>query len=271
MSRLLANSRRPSGEGLHDLRVALRRMAAVTRLTRGLPPGSGARAVAGTARALRRSLSDQRTSEVSADILRRTFARGPNRTAALAAARRILETPSSRGAGTEARTASRLYALRRAVDRRISALEAAAAAPVSPPAQAACAVRFFARLAVRLARLRQAGPPPPEKLHLFRVTARDLRYGFELLDGFWPPADEAVRALRQIQDAAGVAHDLLELTATLRRAAAPGPCRPAEARLFSAVEAASRRRLLVARRVASGALGRLAGIRMPARARPPVS
>ncbi len=280
---VLARASSPSGEELHDLRVALRRAAAAAEITRGRPVG-GRSGLRRADRRLRRTLSDQRTAEVSAELLAKRFARGA-RPQDIRLLRAVLvpggePTPSAGAPGEpsapSAEALLRLGALRRAFARREAAIAIAATREGSNELMLE---RLFGRLDRRRLRLVRMGPPGEEELHPFRIRARDLRYGFELVAPTWPGAQPAVQALRELQEAAGDAHDLFELRRALESLAGtePGPAaagsagaphrptrgRAAAARLLPRVAAAERRALAAARRVARTSLALLESIDLP--------
>ena len=201
---------------LHDLRVALRRTAAVARLTRGIPdPGSGD-PLRLTARNLRRSLSPSRTREVCAALLAVRFRRDPvRRKAAAALAERIApkpkETRPRRRAGDR-----RLLLLRRAFALRDAEL-ARLARPFSflggGASDAELAARVRRRLRKKRRRLLAAGVPDPAALHAARIAAKDLRYALEFVRDIVPGVPEILKAFQAFQDTAGDAHDRIELIA----------------------------------------------------------
>ncbi len=267
---ILARSPAPSGEDLHDLRVALRRTAAVARLTRGYPLYGG-ESLRRAARNLRRTLSDRRTAEVSIELLRERFGQGEGRKTALLVARALGRAAPPAEHHGEGEAARRLDTLSRAYDRRERALTS-----IDPPGahsgqggdspDAALLRRVLRRLDRARRELVSTGPPERAGLHPFRIRARDLRYGFELLAEAWPGASPAVKTLRELQEAAGEAHDLAELAAALRALSSSGSRSRAAAEaglLLPAVASAESRSFQAARRVARRALSSLGTLRLP--------
>ena len=267
---ILSRRPAPSGEDLHDLRVALRRTAAVAHLTRGCPLHGGER-LRRAARDLRKALSDRRTTEVSVQLLRERFGRGERKAAALLVSRAIARRapPAEHHGAGEA--AHRLETLGRAFDRRehdISSLDppGAHSGGEGDTPDALLTSRFLRRLDRARVRLISDGPPGRDGLHPFRIRARDLRYGFELLSETWPAARPAVRSLRELQEAAGAAHDLAELRAALEALASGGgrSRAPAEAKEFlPSVASAQARAFAAARRVARTSLAALEAVPLP--------
>ncbi len=220
----------PSGEALHDLRVALRRIAALARLTGDAPRKGSGRALRVAARDLRRALSTRRTEDVARTLLLGRFRRDPRR-------RPVAERLAARLARegdpgpSPARTRDLLSRLRRAFTRREAALArlhdplTGTADPGTEKRLAKC-VRRRLRRAAKL--LRAAGVPGPAGLHPARILARDLRYGLEFTGSAMPAPAVLVPLLMDFQDTAGAAHDLSELIVQVRRLA--GRSRTAERR-----------------------------------------
>jgi CHAD domain-containing protein len=211
---------------LHDLRVALRRTATVARLTRGFPSRGSGEPLRCAARDLRRFLSPHRTLEVCVARLSTRFRRDPARhRVAQRLASRI--APASKDTGDSARDGHRLLtALRSAFSLRDAELSRlsrpfAAAAPRRSDESLARLVRR--RLRKRRKRFLDAGIPERETLHPLRIAAKDLRYGFEFIRELLPGASGLLAAFQNFQDAAGDAHDRIELIHVVGEAAAAGP------------------------------------------------
>lgn len=245
---------------LHDLRVALRRTAAVAKLTRGFPEHDSALPLRRTSRDLRRFLSPHRTLEVSVARLRVRFRRDPARHAvALRLAARL-------GPETDRKETGRSGDVRLAALRAAFAIRAAELSRFSRPFAGVVASGTDARLArlvlrrleKRRTKLLEGGIPDREDLHATRIAAKDFRYGLELVRDFVPDTAPVLAALRKFQDTAGDAHDRLELAALVGRAART----PAERRsirlLVPALSRDASRALLAARREGEELLGRLA-------------
>jgi CHAD domain-containing protein len=211
----------PSGETLHDLRVALRRIASLARLTSDTPRKGSGRALRIAARDLRRALSTRRTEDVARVLLLRRFRRDPRRREI---ARRLAERLAKEGdpGPSPARMRDLLSRLRRAFTRREAAL-ARLHDPLTGTADFGAGKMLAKTIRRRLRRaakdLRTAGVPGPAGLHPSRILARDLRYGLEFIGAALPGAAALVPLLADFQDTAGSAHDLSELTVQIRRLA----------------------------------------------------
>jgi CHAD domain-containing protein len=205
---------------LHDLRVALRRTAAVAKLTRGFPdPGSG-EPLRLAARNLRRSLSPSRTLEVAAGLLGRRFRRDPRRRKpAEALAARIV--PREKARRPRRRAGDRgLAAVRKAFTLRDAELARLARPFFFAPASAAnvtLAKLVRARLRKKKRRLLFAGLPDESTLHPARIAAKDLRYSLEFVRHLVAGVPELLTAFQRFQDAAGDAHDRIELISLVER------------------------------------------------------
>ncbi len=205
---------------LHDLRVALRRTAAVAKLTRGFPDESSGEPLRVAARNLRRSLSPSRTLEVAAGILGTRFRRDPRRrkpAETLAA----LIVPHEKARRPRRRSGDRgLAALRRAFSLRDAELARLARpfffAPVTA-ADASLAKLVRARLRKKKRRIIFSGLPDEISLHAARIAAKDLRYSLEFVRHLIPGVPELLPAFQRFQDAAGDAHDRIELIAIVER------------------------------------------------------
>ncbi|MFI5181887.1 MAG: CHAD domain-containing protein [Thermoanaerobaculia bacterium] len=247
---------------LHDLRVALRRTAAVAKLTRAFPMRDSAEPLRRTARDLRRFLSPHRTLEVSAARLRVRFRRDPGRhAAALQLAARLQPAPDPQGDGRDGDV--RLAALRAAFAIRaaeLSRFSSPFAGVVASGADNRLARTVLRRLEKRRTRLLKGGVPDRESLHPTRIAAKDFRYGLEFVRGFVPGTGLLLASLRRFQDAAGDAHDRLELVGLVSRAAKTPAQRRSMGLLVPALSRDASRGLLAARREAETLLARIARI-----------
>jgi CHAD domain-containing protein len=211
----------PGGETLHDLRVALRRIAALARLTGDVPRKGDGKALRAAARDLRRALSVRRTQDVARSLLLARFRRDPRRrTVAVRLAARLAKEGDP-GPSPE-RTRALLARLRRAFTRRdfaFARLHDPLTGTADPGAEKTLAKSVRRRLRRAAKRLRDAGTPGPAGLHPARILARDLRYGLEFAGDAMPAPDALVPLLAEFQDAAGHAHDLAELIGEVRRLA----------------------------------------------------
>lgn len=254
----------PSGEALHDLRVALRRIAALARLTGDAPRKGSGRALRVAARDLRRALSTRRTEEVARTLLLGRFRRDPAR-------RPVAERLASRLAKegdpgpSPARTRDLLARLRRAFTRREAAF-ARLHDPLTGTADDGAEKRLakFVRRRLRRAakNLQAAGMPGPAGLHPARIVARDLRYGLEFTGTAMPAPAVLVPLLMDFQDTAGAAHDLSELIVQVRRLAGRSRTadRRAALRLLPPILAAEERALARAQASSKRLLARLEDI-----------
>lgn len=220
----------PAGETLHDLRVALRRAAALARLTGDVPRKGAGNALRIAARDLRRALSVRRTQDVARALLLSRFRRDPRRRPVAERLAARLAKEGDPGPSPE-RTRALLGRLRRAFTRRDAALARLhdpLTGTVDERAEKRLAKSVRRRLSRAARRLSGAGVPGPAGLHPARILARDLRYGLEFTGDAMPAPTALVPLLMDFQDAAGAAHDLSELIGEVRRLA--GRARPAERR-----------------------------------------
>ena len=220
----------PTGEALHDLRVSLRRVAALARLTGDVPSRGAGSALKTAARELRRALSVRRTQDVARTLLLARFRRDPRRRPVAERLAARLAKEGDPGPSPE-RTRALLARLRRAFTRR-DAVFARLHDPLTGTADLQTEKRLakFVRRRLRRAarRLTAAGVPGPAGLHPARILARDLRYGLEFTgDAMRAPA-VLLPLLTEFQDAAGAAHDFAELIGEVRRLA--GRARTADRR-----------------------------------------
>ncbi|HEX5855388.1 MAG TPA: CHAD domain-containing protein [Thermoanaerobaculia bacterium] len=211
----------PAGETLHDLRVALRRAAALARLTGDVPGKGAGNALRTAARDLRRALSVRRTQDVARALLLGRFRRDPRRRPVAERLAARLAKEGDPGPSPE-RTRALLARLRRAFMRREAALARLhdpLTGTVDQRAEKRLAKSVRRRLGRAAKRLYGAGVPGPAGLHPARILARDLRYGLEFAGDAMPAPDALVPMLAEFQDTAGRAHDLAELIGEVRRLA----------------------------------------------------
>lgn len=248
----------PGGEILHGLRVALRRIAALARLTGDVPRKGDGRALRTAARDLRRALSVRRTQDVARSLLLARFRRDSRRRAVAVRLAARLAKEGDPGPPPE-RTRALLARLRRAFTRRdlaFARLHDPLTGTVDPLAEKKLSKSVRRRLRRAAKRLRDTGTPGPAGLHPARIIARDLRYGLEFSGDAMPAANELVPMLAEFQDAAGHAHDIAELIAEVRRLAGRSraadrrealrllpPLLAAEERAVARAQASSRRLL----------------------------
>jgi CHAD domain-containing protein len=220
----------PAGETLHDLRVALRRAAALARLTGDVPRKGAGNPLRTAARDLRRALSVRRTQDVARALLLARFRRDPRRRPVAERLAARLAKEGDPGPSPE-RTHALLARLRRAFMRRDAAfarLHDPLTGSADQRAERRLAKSVRRRLGRAAGRLRDAGVPGPAGLHPARILARDLRYGLEFTGDAMPASAALLELLMDFQDAAGTAHDLSELIGEVRRLA--GRARPADRR-----------------------------------------
>lgn len=242
--RLLAARARGGGDDdlVHDTRVALRRLEALSRLFRDVPGRGDGAGVREAARGPRRRLSALRSEEVGRALLAARLRPGDGDVASAAYP----------GALPDVRvTAAELAPAVRALDAWRRRLRARYAGPFA--LRAADDGRLLAatlrRVRRSLAALLRLLPPRERTLHEARIAAKRARYALEAIEPIRPEVRALLRQLRTFQDAAGDAHDLVELGARLLAAAdRGGSAAGAAARLAGEVEAEAARAIDGARR-----------------------
>jgi CHAD domain-containing protein len=257
-----SGQRLPKGENLHDLRVALRRMASLARLSRGFPQDDHGSGLRKSARNLRRRLSLQRTLEISQQRLRRRFARdGELKQAANLIASRLL--PHEEATAGQIAEIARLKArLDRRFAERVHELETARDVAGAPSADPILTGLFERRLEKMRRNLASFGIPDVQYLHAFRIATKDLRYALEFLEKGSAELRELRKELRLFQDVAGDAHDRLELISLVSSFANEGPLelrRPATV-LLPKLQIDGKRAVARARRLATSLLPHLQGV-----------
>jgi len=196
------------GRGVHQARVASRRLReAVPVLSTGLSGSKAGRTVR-TIRRLTRALGTVRELDVTL-VLLDELVRAPDVSpVAIEAVRAFV---------VEERSARREVMLKRLgrlkpekLDRRIASVGSALEGATGEPWRKA----LSARLLKRCRRLNEAMDAAghmydPERLHGVRIAAKKLRYGLELAsDGGVSQAGPLVRSLKRVQDLLGKLHDL---------------------------------------------------------------
>lgn len=198
---------------MHDVRVALRRLEATARLFRGFPGAGDGDALQASARELRRRLSPLRSEEVGRALFE-------ERVEDEAILRRVFpdDLPALRVDPAE------IARLGTGVAEWSQRLAAAVGGAFAPRGMAGSVLRrrVGKRLSRDLARLRELLPPTAGTLHPARIAVKRVRYALELLGPLVPQAGPLLDRFRLFQDAAGDAHDLLELAERLRAAGATG-------------------------------------------------
>lgn len=207
---LAAAARAHEVEGVHDLRVASRRLRAALRACRPLVLPGRLDAAAETARAITRALGRPRELDVMLGMLAEEEARaaGPWREAAHGIALALHARRANACADCEAAAdlAEQL------------ALPALAAPDLAPDADVAGYAR--AELARGQRRLRKAHRrwrkrARPEDLHRVRVALKKVRYVCELFAPWCPALAEAVDAIKEAQELLGHWNDCRVLLAEL--------------------------------------------------------
>lgn len=238
------------GGALHDVRVALRRTAALSRLSRGFPSEGSGEPLLAAARSLRRALSASRSEEVCRSRLARRFGRDAARREA---ARSLAARLGQPGAPPPPEPADLLAELLPLFASREA--ELLAAADADGAADRRLSLRLHRRLRRRRRRLLSLGVPERSTLHRFRIATKDFRYGVEFLAGELPGGRDLLKLLRAFQDAAGDAHDREEIVDLVRRRALSSPRDRAGARLLlPTLERDATRAVERARRLSSSVL-----------------
>lgn len=196
-------------DAVHDLRVALRRAVAVTRVFRGLPE-KGAGASAGEkARDLRQRLSGPRQLDVSRTLVEKL----PEGHRPLATA--LLDAHPAPPAD--------LPALRAEAEALLELLAEWSARLETWRPTAQERRRLERKVARRLERAREKvlaiGIPSARTLHAQRVATKSFRYRLEVAAPFVRGADRLLKTLRRLQTALGDANDWAGLAEDLRAGA----------------------------------------------------
>lgn len=239
-----------SGDALHDVRVALRRVGAIARLLRGFPREGDGRELGPAARDLRKALSPSRSHEVCRSRLLRRFPRDEARRAAARSIAARMVPPGRSEAPTPGGILDTLGPLLAA---RLDELHRAAEES-GPEVEPRLRRRLGRRLRRRRRRLLDLGVPERSGIHRFRIETKHLRYALEPFEREIPGTRELLRTLRRMQDAAGDAHDREEVVAVLKADARRTPGARDAARLLLPVlerdaERAAERTQRLARRV----------------------
>lgn len=198
------------------MRVALRRLEALARLFRDLPGKDDGEPPRRAARELRQRLSGLRSEEVGRALLAERAASGDEE---------VVRAVFPAGLPVLRVSPADLAPVVREAAAWSGRLAAAFDGPFAPrsPAERALAATTRRRLRRRLRELSRLLPPSAGTLHAARVAAKRVRYALELVAPLEPDSAPLLRRLRSFQDAAGDAHDLLELAARVRSAAADDP------------------------------------------------
>jgi len=194
---LAAYALNPTGDAVHDLRVALRRAEAAARLFKGFPAHGHGREARRLARDLRKSLSTHRQREVSLALVQTL--RGADPTAVEALARlphwASPDPKSVVASGRQLGSLLRRWAL------------ASKDAPPGDDDLEALSRTLRRRLRKVRRKVLRYGIPTDRTLHRQRIAGKALRYELELVMELEPAADAIVKASRGFQEALGQAHD----------------------------------------------------------------
>jgi CHAD domain-containing protein len=233
-------------EGVHQMRVALRRLRSVLKLFRPACDGPSLRALDGRLKALADALGPARDWDVflggMAHDIAAALPPGEKRFAALlraAEARRAAAYAALRatldGAGFRALVwdAVSLLALRGwRAEAAPDDAEAAAAREGALDAFAEAALaRRWRRLLARGEALAAAAPDDAEALHALRLEGKRMRYAAEVFAPLWPgkPSRRFVKRLAALQEALGLANDAAVARGLVAGLAAAGRGGPAPA------------------------------------------
>ena len=262
-------------EGIHQSRVASRRLRELVPVVAGPDDAHEARALRRRLRSVTRLLGRSRELDVALDTLAAIEARTPAHADAVAAMRAHVVHERAQ-AGREVRG----RAARVAVDDLAARTLALAARCASPAAVRACARRAEARLGRRARELELAVVDAglmfaPGPLHRVRIALKKFRYALEVAEHLGRfRLGGSMRRLKRMQDLLGDLHDLQVLGGLARdvMTQAPAPERSAIESLVRAVDNEIRElhgRFVVERESVVALLARSAGVRRTLTALPP--
>ena len=214
--------------GLHDLRVALRRSAALGRLFEGHPGPKDGRQVRKLADELRRQLSAARQHEVSLELIR-LLARKDE------ALFRLVASPLSSGKGAPRHPG--IADVQRTGEEVLSAMDkwrkAAQDGAASKAADRELQRSVERRVSKQAKQILAIGVPERRTLHPLRIACKKLRYELEILRDVVPGVERVVRASRRVQEVFGEANDWACVVKDLSRASRT--LGPKEKRVVSAL------------------------------------
>lgn len=200
-------------EATHDARVATRRLQSALSVFEALLPvaAPGLGAVSKELKAIQKDLSAARDIDVAHQLLAATATTDTTASVALDAALEALE--KERDEAEHARTRALARAGRGRLRRELRAL----AKSVRPRASHAIPAGIAAVAGEARARLDEAlaDRGTDAEVHKFRVAVKKLRYAIEPFEDLDPAASELARALSEVQDTLGAAHDRSEIAARL--------------------------------------------------------
>ncbi len=221
LRRILAAYGRNAGpNGLHDLRVALRRSAALGRLLGGHPGPKDGREVRKLADRLRRYLSPARQRQVSLELVRILTRKDE-------ALHRLVATVLSSGRGISRHPG--VADVQRSGGQVLSAMDEWRES-ISHGAHNRASNRKLGRSVERRVRegareILEIGIPGRKALHPQRIACKKLRYELEILRDVVPGVERVVKASRRAQEVLGDAHDWDGLVQDLEKAAGTLPPR----------------------------------------------
>jgi CHAD domain-containing protein len=195
--------------------VALRRLAAVARLSRGVPARGDGEELRVAARDLRRRLTPARTAEVCRELLLSRASPGKKGQRSRRLADELF--PAADGPVTLDPEALRGVA-RLADDCMVSLRKAAASAAGRARLERRLARRVERRSLRAVERLARRLPPRPRDIHRIRILAKQARYALEAAQPFVTNSVLILAALEGLQETTGDAHDLQELEAAVTAA-----------------------------------------------------
>jgi CHAD domain-containing protein len=208
LARHHARARKGDASGVHQARVASRRLReAVPVLTAGRRGGGRGWAMR-RLRVLTRALGAVRESDVTLDLIHELGGRERLPAAAVDELRARVEQARERRCERQLDAVGRLDVKKLA--RRLETMAGAVAGGPETAWRAALAARLVARAKALAQAAGDAGHLyEPERLHTVRIAVKKLRYALELSrETGTAAADPPIRRLRAIQDLLGRLHDL---------------------------------------------------------------
>jgi len=204
---------RGSGEAIHDLRVATRRLQAALEVFGARLPDRPRRRLDRRARKIRRQLGTARNARVLLGLLRRFRARpgtAENRFVA-GLVRRLDRSAGSSGRSKGRRT---LPGVRKRIRALLLAMEDRAGSAAAPAGEA---LQGRAEAVLRAGSLARGGDP--ESMHRLRIAVKRYRYVLEVLaEAGVPVPQHAIGEARALQRELGRLHDLDVLIEWVRAA-----------------------------------------------------
>jgi CHAD domain-containing protein len=204
-------------EGIHQARVASRRLREILPLVVAVAGEHDTRALRRDMRAITQRLGPLREIDVALAMLADLAASAPEHAAAIAIVRTRTAVERERMWPQVGRALAKIHA-----DHVVWHVRDLAARPGSPDQGASCAARSAARLDARLGRLDEAvgsvgAVYAPGPLHEVRIALKKFRYALEIaaeLGRF--RLDGSLQRLKSLQDLLGTLHDLQVLASRVR-------------------------------------------------------